>query len=178
MTEKQSNLFTESLAKLPRTADGWARLCEILKAALKDDVLKTSPPALEFAELMFEQASDAFFVKNSEQALEPLIQIVDSSRAAKKAEASHEGRRLTREYAEGLFMSHLGKWKSLSEAAASIRDAVLVESRRHPRPLAPGNAQKTINEWLSALVQNEPAAMERLTEQAKERIAKARNTTR
>ena len=167
-----SNLFSTLTAK------GWIRLCEILEEAIQDEQIKASRGALEFAEMMLELAGDALRADTADEALEPLLEIVDSDRASKKAAASHDGRRITREYAEGLFMQQPCAWNSLSTAAASMRDAVLAESKRHPRPLAPGNAQKTITEWLSVFVQRDQKAMDKLTAQGRKRISKARNTTR
>lgn len=177
MEKTWSNAFA-FLDSLPATAKGWFRLCEILTEAIKDERIKFSSPALGYAELMLTLASDAFRAETPEEALEPLVQILNSERAIKGAAASHDGRRMTREFTERLFMQHPGEWRSLSDAAASLRERVLAESKRFSRPLTSGNAQKTISEWLSDFVRSDVSAMGKLSQAAQKRIAKAKNTSR
>lgn len=46
------------------TAPGWMRLCDFIEAALQDSVVISSPPAVEFGELMLRFASDAIFFQS------------------------------------------------------------------------------------------------------------------
>lgn len=172
MEKARSNAF--ALLDLSPTVKGWFRLCQILTDALDSEQIKSAPPALEYTELMLDLAADALRCESAEEALAPLVQLLNSERAIKGAAASHDGRRITREFTQGLFMQHPGEWQSLSEAAASLRERVLAESKRYSRPLTLGNAQKTITEWLSDFVRNDTSAMGKLSEPAQKRITKAR----
>lgn len=67
-------------------ADGWIRLCEILKKARTDKRIASSAGASEFLELMCELAADALTTSNAKQAIKPLTvaqRSIDQSKIAK-----------------------------------------------------------------------------------------------
>jgi len=148
---------------------GWLRLCEILESAKGDELIKTSGPARDFLDLVYEVAADSLFCGTADEAIKPLIHVIDSDRNSEKSRKSHKGRRTTREHAENLFMSG-GPWHSMQDAIDSIRADVLLEAKKHSRPLSKYRANKTLREWLTKLVRENPVALSRLTPEARRRL--------
>ncbi|WP_407280127.1 hypothetical protein U5817_06725 [Aromatoleum evansii] len=157
---------------------GWLRLCELLDAATTDPEILGSEPARNFLAVVRELARDAITATTEEQAFAPLIAVIESGRASAKADASHEGRRLTRDYAERLFMAKPGEWDTIGDAAMKLAPDVILESRKHSRPLSAGNAQKTLSEWFSELIQRNPDARAKLSEKSRAAIDRARARNR
>lgn len=60
-------------------ADGWIRLCEILKEAKADKRIAASGGASKTLEIFYEIAADALTTSNASQALKPLEEILTES---------------------------------------------------------------------------------------------------
>jgi len=63
---------------------GWIRLCELLRSAAADPLVKASAPAAEFLELMSLLAEDALGSRTLDETLAPLSSALASSRARAK----------------------------------------------------------------------------------------------
>ena len=80
------------------------------------------------------------------------------------ATKSHEGRKLTREYAINQFMQKNGAWDSISHAAKELQEEVIQYSRIYSRPRAPTNANRSIREWIGDYLQENPEAIHKISE--------------
>lgn len=87
-------------------ADGWLRLCEILKGAKDDERIKTSAGANDFLELIYFLAADAVTASSADQALEPLAQIFISENARDIANRGHAPNRAYKELVISEWMKH------------------------------------------------------------------------
>lgn len=91
-----------------------------------------------------------------------------SQQSAAAAKASHAGRSDMEAKAKELFLKPAALWESLNAAAAAIVPDILTMTVS--RPLAKGNAQRTVREWLSAFVASDKTAAEKLTPAARARL--------
>lgn len=89
--------------------EGWARLWHLLDAARNDPMVKASPGASEFAELVFDLASDCY--TTSDAALKPLFDIQDSMRGEDLAARRHALNREAKAWV-------LGEWQAHAEGYA------------------------------------------------------------
>lgn len=84
--------------------------------------------------------------------------------------ASHLGRKKMKEKSEEIFLAADKQWDSLAAAAKAIAPDIL--KMKVLRPLAAGNAVRTITEWLSKLVHSDLDAAQKLSQAARERLSR------
>jgi hypothetical protein len=80
--------FKEEMAQ-PNAA-GWLRLWEVLHEARNDKQIAASPGASEFLELVNDLAIDALYAQSADEAVRPLIEIIQSSLQRAVANKRHD----------------------------------------------------------------------------------------
>ncbi|MBA2660087.1 MAG: hypothetical protein H0U72_11305 [Nitrosospira sp.] len=137
--------FEKASAKIRANpnADGWMRLCEILKSANEDKRIKSSAGASDFMELMLLLAEDAITASSAEEAIQPLTSEFISSNARSIANKGHEPRRTAKDWVVSEWMKYKLDYKNNKSFFA--RDyALRVKNERGVRI-----TERTIaNKWL------------------------------
>lgn len=161
--------------EISRDCKGWVRLIEILVAAQDDPEIKASRGPAEFLDKLHLIVKAVPINAGADAPLTSIYKEVESSKMADRASSSHDGRAKTKAFIERCFLDRQGQWSSIGEAAAELAPAAVDESKKYPRRLSGGNATNTVRRWLSEFVQVNPAAWAKLSQEAQERIEKARN---
>jgi hypothetical protein len=104
--ENHGKTWREVITRIKATPgfEGWQRLWQLLDEARNDPLVKASPGASEFIELIFDLASDCY--TTADAALKPLFDIHNSTKAEELAALRHAAMREAREWVTAEWKAH------------------------------------------------------------------------